>query len=39
MLFQWDLVCSREWQLALSQSLYMLGFLIGGVLFGNVSDM
>ena len=38
-LLQWNLVCSREWQIALSQSLYMLGFLIGGMTFGNLSDV
>ena len=39
LLLQWNLVCSREWQIALSQSLYMLGFLIGGMTFGNLSDV
>ena len=36
--FQWNLVCGREWQIALSQSLFMVGFLVGGMLFGNLAD-
>ena len=38
-LFQWDLVCDSQWKLAMAQSMYMLGFLIGCIFFGNLSDV
>ena len=36
--FQWDLVCWSTWKRATSQSLYMLGFLLGAVGLGGLSD-
>ncbi|XP_014669441.1 PREDICTED: organic cation transporter protein-like [Priapulus caudatus] len=35
----WDLVCGKSWLAsAAGQSLYMLGFLIGCIVFGEISD-
>ncbi|GBM01697.1 Solute carrier family 22 member 6 [Araneus ventricosus] len=35
---EWDLICSREWLVSLAKSVYMLGFLISVVFFGQLSD-
>lgn len=35
---QWDLVCSSRGLKQLAQSLYMAGVLVGGIVFGGLSD-
>ncbi|XP_021409490.2 solute carrier family 22 member 16 isoform X1 [Lonchura striata] len=35
---QWDLVCDREWLAKLIQPMFMLGVLIGAVIFGDIAD-
>ncbi|XP_071035160.1 organic cation transporter protein [Parasteatoda tepidariorum] len=35
---QWDLVCDREWLISLAKSIYMVGFLISVITFGQISD-
>lgn len=35
---QWDLVCSSRGLKQLAQSLYMAGVLVGGIIFGGLSD-
>ncbi|XP_014677147.1 PREDICTED: organic cation transporter protein-like [Priapulus caudatus] len=36
---EWDVVCDKSWLAsATGQSLYMLGFLIGCIVFGEISD-
>ncbi|KAM9234504.1 solute carrier family 22 member 16 [Dugong dugon] len=35
---EWDLVCHREWLAKLIQPVFMLGVLLGGVIFGCLSD-
>ncbi|XP_055948852.1 organic cation transporter protein-like isoform X1 [Argiope bruennichi] len=35
---EWDLICSREWLVSLAKSVYMVGFLISVVFFGQLSD-
>ncbi|XP_014677145.1 PREDICTED: organic cation transporter protein-like [Priapulus caudatus] len=36
---EWDLVCGKSWLAsAAGQSLFMLGFLIGCIVFGEISD-
>ncbi|GFT10802.1 organic cation transporter protein [Nephila pilipes] len=35
---EWDLVCSREWLVSLAKSIYMVGFLISVIFFGQLSD-
>ncbi|KAL2081789.1 hypothetical protein ACEWY4_021607 [Coilia grayii] len=34
----WDLVCEREWLAKLTQPTFMLGVLIGALLFGDIAD-
>uniref|UniRef100_A0A672H992 Major facilitator superfamily (MFS) profile domain-containing protein n=1 Tax=Salarias fasciatus TaxID=181472 RepID=A0A672H992_SALFA len=34
----WDLVCDREWLAKLCQPTFMLGVLIGALVFGDVAD-
>ncbi|XP_056150124.1 solute carrier family 22 member 16 [Lampris incognitus] len=34
----WDLVCEREWLAKLCQPSFMLGVLIGAVVFGDIAD-
>lgn len=34
----WDLVCEREWLAKLCQPTFMLGVLIGALVFGDVAD-
>ncbi|XP_029281552.1 solute carrier family 22 member 16 [Cottoperca gobio] len=34
----WDLVCEREWLAKLCQPTFMLGVLIGALLFGDIAD-
>ncbi|XP_028996381.1 solute carrier family 22 member 16 isoform X2 [Betta splendens] len=34
----WDLVCEREWLAKLCQPTFMLGVLVGALLFGDVAD-
>lgn len=36
--WQWDLVCSSRGLKQLAQSLYMAGVLVGGIVFGGLSD-
>ncbi|XP_072391461.1 organic cation transporter protein-like isoform X1 [Diabrotica undecimpunctata] len=35
---EWDLVCSKSYLLSLTQTLTMLGILVGNMLFGFLSD-
>ncbi|KYO24720.1 solute carrier family 22 member 16 [Alligator mississippiensis] len=35
---EWDLVCEREWLAKLTQPTFMLGVLIGAVIFGDIAD-
>ncbi|NXN95222.1 S226A protein, partial [Rhinopomastus cyanomelas] len=35
---EWDLVCSSRGLKQLAQSLYMAGVLVGGIIFGGLSD-
>ena len=37
-LFQWNLICSRAYYPNLSQSGVFIGLLVGGLLFGKLSD-
>lgn len=34
----WDLVCEREWLAKLTQPTFMLGVLIGALVFGDIAD-
>lgn len=34
----WDLVCEREWLAKLCQPSFMLGVLIGALIFGDIAD-
>lgn len=35
---QWDLICEREWLKNLTQTVFMLGILVGNMVFGYLSD-
>uniref|UniRef100_A0A069DW20 Putative synaptic vesicle transporter svop n=1 Tax=Panstrongylus megistus TaxID=65343 RepID=A0A069DW20_9HEMI len=35
---EWDLVCDRAWLRAISDSLLMLGVMLGSIIFGALSD-
>ncbi|GFQ82023.1 organic cation transporter protein [Trichonephila clavata] len=35
---EWDLVCDREWLISLAKSVYMVGFLLSVIFFGQLSD-
>ncbi|XP_066103951.1 solute carrier family 22 member 16 [Saccopteryx bilineata] len=35
---QWDLVCNREWYAKLIQPVFMVGVLLGALVFGYLSD-
>lgn len=35
---EWDLVCDRSWLAANSDSLFMLGVMLGSIVFGDLSD-
>lgn len=35
---QWDLVCDKEWLKNLTQTIFMLGILVGNMVFGHLSD-
>lgn len=35
---EWDLVCEREWLAKLCQPTFMLGVLIGALVFGDLAD-
>ncbi|XP_067145243.1 organic cation transporter protein-like [Centruroides vittatus] len=35
---QWDLVCDREWYASFSQAIYMAGFMLAVLIFGQLSD-
>ncbi|XP_053604778.1 organic cation transporter protein-like [Plodia interpunctella] len=35
---QWDLVCDKEWLKNLTQTFFMLGILVGNMVFGHLSD-
>ncbi|KAF8778714.1 Organic cation transporter protein like [Argiope bruennichi] len=37
-LSQWDLVCSREWLVSLSKSVFMAGTFVASLLFGQLAD-
>lgn len=35
----WDIVCEKTWMLSMSQSLYMMGFLVAASSTGQMSDL
>ncbi|KAK3506862.1 hypothetical protein QTP70_030152, partial [Hemibagrus guttatus] len=35
---EWDLVCEKEWLAKITQPTFMLGVLIGALLFGDMAD-
>lgn len=35
---QWDLVCDKAWLKNLTQTFFMLGILVGNMVFGHLSD-
>ncbi|KAG7331674.1 hypothetical protein KOW79_005643 [Hemibagrus wyckioides] len=35
---EWDLVCEKEWLAKITQPTFMLGVLIGALLFGDIAD-
>ncbi|XP_045769650.1 organic cation transporter protein-like isoform X1 [Maniola jurtina] len=35
---QWNLVCDRHWLKNLTQTIFMLGILVGNMVFGHLSD-
>ncbi|XP_032194699.1 solute carrier family 22 member 16 isoform X2 [Mustela erminea] len=35
---QWDLVCNREWYASMVQPVFMVGVLLGAMIFGHFSD-
>ncbi|XP_045449762.1 organic cation transporter protein-like [Melitaea cinxia] len=35
---QWDLICEKAWLKNLTQTIFMLGILVGNMLFGHLSD-
>lgn len=35
---EWDLVCDRQWLKNLTQTIFMLGILVGNMMFGHLSD-
>ncbi|CAH0586909.1 unnamed protein product [Chrysodeixis includens] len=35
---QWNLVCDRQWLKNLTQTIFMLGILVGNMMFGHLSD-
>lgn len=35
---EWDLVCDKEWLVSLAKSIYMVGFMISVLVFGQISD-
>ncbi|XP_059057378.1 organic cation transporter protein-like [Achroia grisella] len=35
---QWDLVCDRHWMKNFTQTVFMLGILVGNMVFGHLSD-
>ncbi|MED6245469.1 hypothetical protein ATANTOWER_003650 [Ataeniobius toweri] len=35
---EWDLVCEKEWLAKMCQPTFMLGVLIGALLFGDIAD-
>lgn len=35
---EWDLICGREWLKNLTQTIFMLGILVGNMCFGHLSD-
>lgn len=35
---EWDLVCDRHWLKNLTQTIFMLGILVGNMMFGHLSD-
>lgn len=35
---EWDLVCEKEWLAKLCQPTFMLGVLIGALVFGDIAD-
>ena len=34
----WDLVCSEQWKVGLSSSMYMVGLMLGSIVVGYLSD-
>lgn len=35
---EWDMVCNKSWMRATSDSMFMLGVLLGSIIFGQLSD-
>lgn len=38
MITTWDLICEKEWLVSFNQTLFMLGILVGSIVFGAISD-
>uniref|UniRef100_A0A6B2ELP9 Putative synaptic vesicle transporter svop n=1 Tax=Phlebotomus kandelakii TaxID=1109342 RepID=A0A6B2ELP9_9DIPT len=36
---EWDMVCTKSWLTATSDSLFMVGVLLGSIIFGHMSDV
>lgn len=36
--FQWNLVCDNAWLRATSDSIFMVGVMLGSMIFGGISD-
>lgn len=34
----WNLICDRQWLKNLTQTIFMLGILVGNMVFGHLSD-
>lgn len=37
-IMSWDLICGQSWLADFTQTIFMLGILIGSVMFGSISD-
>lgn len=35
---EWDMVCSKAWMRATSDAMFMVGVLLGSIIFGHMSD-
>ncbi|KAM6158144.1 steroid transmembrane transporter SLC22A24-like [Rhynchocyon petersi] len=35
---QWDLVCESQWLISMTRFIFMIGSLVGGVMYGHFSD-
>ena len=37
-MLQWELVCDKKYLVSLATTIYFVGVMIGGILFGTISD-